>query len=86
MIQNRCLKGDWRKNFRMSKNEFMKLVDELRPFVTPDPRSPRRGIAAEKRVRGIELKQYVFFDCLRGNLLYLGVGEQIREKKNVVIV
>ena len=40
MIQNRCLEEDWRKNFRMSKNEFMKLVDELRPFVTPDPRSP----------------------------------------------
>ena len=26
MIQNRCLEEDW----RMSKNEFMKLVDELR--------------------------------------------------------
>ena len=27
MIQNRCLEEDWRKNFRMSKNEFTKLVD-----------------------------------------------------------
>ena len=53
--------------------------------ITPHPRSPRRGISAEKRVRGIELKQYAFFDCLRGNLLYMGVGEQIREKKNVII-
>ena len=70
----------------MSKNEFMKLVDELPPFVSPDPRSPRREISAEKKVRGIELKQYGFLDCLRGNLLYLGVGEQIREKKNVIVV
>ena len=53
MIQNHCLEEDWRKNFRMSKNEFMKLVDELRPFVTPDLRSPRRGISAEKRVSGL---------------------------------
>ena len=30
MIQNRCLEEDWRKNFRMSKNEFMKLVDSYR--------------------------------------------------------
>ena len=37
MIQNRCLEEDWRKNFRMSKNEFMKLVDELRPFLIPSP-------------------------------------------------
>ena len=79
MLQNRCLEEDWRKDFWMSKNEFMKLVDELWPSVSPDPRSPRRGISAEKRVRGIELKQYGFLDCLRGNLLYLGVGEQIRE-------
>ena len=30
MIQNRCLEEDWRKHFRMSKNEFMKLVDSYR--------------------------------------------------------
>ena len=53
MIQNHCLEEDRRKNFRMRKNEFMKLVDELQPFVTPDPRSPQWGISAEKRVRGL---------------------------------
>ena len=30
MIQNRCLEENWRKNFRMSNNEFMKLVDSYR--------------------------------------------------------
>ena len=30
MIPNRFLEEDWGKNFRMSKNEFMTLVDELR--------------------------------------------------------
>ena len=50
MIQNRCLGEDWNKNFRKSENEFMKLVDEPGPFVTRDPRSPRRYISTEKRV------------------------------------
>ena len=30
MNQNRCLEEDWRKNFRMSINEFMKLVASYR--------------------------------------------------------
>ena len=73
MIQNHCLEEELRKNFRINKNEFMKLVDELQPFVTPDPRSPQRGISAGGGGERIELKQYDSFDCLRGNLLYLGV-------------
>ena len=48
--EDRCLEEDWKKNFRMSKAEFLKLVDELRPFISTNPRSPRPGISAEKKV------------------------------------
>ena len=68
MIQNSCLEEDWKKNFRKSENEFLKLVDEPGPFVTPDPRSPRTWISAEKK-RENELKDCAFFDCLRRTLL-----------------
>lgn len=79
------MEEDWRKkNFRMSKNEFIKLVDKLRPFATPDPRSLQREISAEKRVRVNELNEYPFFDCLRRNLFNLGTGEQLRERKKAV--
>ena len=48
MMEGRCVPEDWKKNFRMSREQFMMLVDELRPFITPNPRSPRPGISAEK--------------------------------------
>ena len=51
MIQDRCLDEDWKKNFRMGKGSFVNLVDELRPYITPDQRAPRPCIPAEKRVR-----------------------------------
>ena len=51
MIQDRCLDEDWKKNFRMGKGSFINLVDELRPYITPDQRAPRPCIPAEKRVR-----------------------------------
>ena len=73
-IQNCSLEEDWTKNFRLSKNKVVKLVNELRPLVIPDPRSPRRGISAEKRVRANELKEHPFLDCLRRNLFNLVVG------------
>ena len=50
MKEDRCLEEDWKKNFRMSKAEFLKLVDELRPNISSNPRSPRPGILAEKKV------------------------------------
>ena len=45
MINGLSLAEDWKKNFRMSKDNFLKLVDELRPFISPDPNSPRPGIS-----------------------------------------
>ena len=41
---------EWNKNFRMSRENFVELVNELRPFITPDPNSPRLGMEPEKRL------------------------------------
>ncbi len=41
----------WRKNFRMSKDDFMELVTELRPYIAPKPGSPNyRSFTAEKKL------------------------------------
>ena len=40
MKEDRSLEEDWKMNFRMSKAVFVKLVDELRAFISPNPRSP----------------------------------------------
>ena len=48
MKEDKCLEEDCKKNFRMSKVVFLKLVDELRPFISPNLRSPRPGILEEK--------------------------------------
>ncbi|XP_028404085.1 uncharacterized protein LOC114526757 [Dendronephthya gigantea] len=39
---------EWNKNFRMSKENFVELVNELRPFITLDPNSPRLDTATLK--------------------------------------
>ncbi|XP_057293071.1 putative nuclease HARBI1 [Hydractinia symbiolongicarpus] len=42
---------DWKKNFRMSKEDFNKLCDELRPFLTPESNTPNhRALSLEKKV------------------------------------
>lgn len=46
-VTERC----WRKNFRMSKECFYELADELRPFIAPHPNSPNyRALSTEKRL------------------------------------
>lgn len=41
----------WRKNFRMDKGNFLKLVGELEPYIAPDPRSPNhRALSSQKKV------------------------------------
>lgn len=41
----------WKKNFRMSKECFYELADELRPYLAPHPDSPnRRALSTEKRL------------------------------------
>ena len=41
----------WKKNFRMSREEFENLTNELRPSISPDPSSPNyMALSAEKKV------------------------------------
>ena len=41
----------WNKNFRISEEEFKKLGDELRPFISPDNSSPNyMAITVEKKL------------------------------------
>ncbi len=40
----------WKKNFRMSKESFTELVNELRPHITPNPNFPNdRAVVPEKK-------------------------------------
>lgn len=50
MISGEAPPEEWKKNFRMSREDFSKLCDELLPFITPDSNSPRLGIEPEKRL------------------------------------
>ena len=41
----------WKKNFRMSRTQFYELVEEIRPFISPNLLSPNpRVIPAEKKL------------------------------------
>ena len=41
----------WKKNFRLDKTSFLKLVSLLHPHISPNPRSPnRRALPADKKV------------------------------------
>ena len=41
----------WKKFLRMSRDQFHELLEELRSFISPSPRSPnRRALSAEKKL------------------------------------
>ena len=40
MISTQSSDQDWKSNFRMSRELFFELVEELRSYISPDPRSP----------------------------------------------
>ena len=41
----------WRKNFRLPRDEFQKLLEELRPYISPNPNSSNyRALSAEKKL------------------------------------
>ena len=40
MINGETLEDTWRTNFRLSREEFMVLLAELKPYVAPDYTSP----------------------------------------------
>ena len=51
MINGESPPGRWKKNFRMSRNLFMSVLDELWPFLMPKPNSPNhRALSAEKKL------------------------------------
>ena len=42
---------NWKKNFRMPRAQFYELVNELHPFISPDPSSPNnRAISSDKKL------------------------------------
>ena len=46
-----CDDFEWRKNFRMTKENFDKLCDELRPFISPNANSPNhRALTLHKKI------------------------------------
>ena len=51
MINGESTPDRWKKNFRMSRDLFMSVLDELRPFLTPKPNSAHdRALTAEKKL------------------------------------
>ena len=50
MISGEAPAEEWKKNFRITRQDFIKLLDELRPFISPDSNSPRVGLEADKRL------------------------------------
>ena len=51
MIDGLCLPEEWKKNFQMSKENFIELyVDELELYFAPSPRSPRPALSSAKKV------------------------------------
>ena len=51
MINHISLTSEWKKNFRLTFEQFMQLVEKLRPYLSPDPDSPNyRALEVEKKV------------------------------------
>ncbi len=51
MINGVSPDGDWKRNFRMSREEFLELCEELRPHISPCINSPNYlTLSLEKKV------------------------------------
>ena len=51
MINGIAPPGEWKKNFRLSEEEFRELAEKLRSYISPNPRSPNyRPIDVEKKL------------------------------------
>ena len=49
--QGHLMGEEWQANLRMTRTVFIRLVEELRSFISPDPRSPNRtALTAEKKL------------------------------------
>ena len=47
MWNEEALPSEWNKNFRMPREQFVLLADEISPFISPDPSAPRMGLSVE---------------------------------------
>ena len=50
MWNGKAIAEGWEKNFRIPKEQFDALADELRPYISPDPSSPRIRLSVEKKL------------------------------------
>ena len=50
MWNEEALPSEWNKNFRMPREQFVLLADEISPFISPDPSAPRMGLSVEKKL------------------------------------
>ena len=51
MIGGMVAEENWKKNFRMTQEMFYELVEELRPYISPDNSTPNyRALSADKKV------------------------------------
>ena len=50
MWNGEAIAEEWIKNFRIPKEQFNALADELSPYISPDPSSPRMGLSVEKKL------------------------------------
>ena len=49
-VNNIVVAEEWRESFRMSKENFMKLCDKVRPFLLKQSTNMRSPISVEKQV------------------------------------
>ena len=76
-VNNIVVAEEWRENFRMSKENFMKLCDKVRPFLRKQSSDMRSPIRVEKQVA-------VTFYYLSDEGWYLKVANAFRIGKSTV--
>ena len=50
MVNNTVMWDEWRENFQMSKESFMKLCDKVKPFLQKQSPNMRSAIDVEKQL------------------------------------
>ena len=50
MWNEETLPSEWNENFRMPREQFIMLADELSPFISPDASAPRMRLSFEKKL------------------------------------
>lgn len=55
MISGRLPEDNWKKNFRLSRQQFEQLENELNPYIAPNPTSPNHRALTSMKKLGITL-------------------------------